>query len=112
MWLFRSYKRLQHGSCLSLTRRTQIAVALVERNSIRSTERMTGAHYRHAPAVRGPGRLCELVVNQLRDLSWQRQQCIEISACAATPGKERVEIGFAAVTLVTLASQRGTEFDG
>ena len=44
----------------SLARRTQIIGALVEGNSIRSTERMTNTHRdtHHAPDGRGRKRLC------------------------------------------------------
>jgi hypothetical protein len=65
---------------LSLARRTQIIGALVEGNSIRSTERMTDTHRDTIMRLMvevGAG--CAALHNeQMRNLSCQRIQCDEI----------------------------------
>jgi IS1 family transposase len=65
---------------LSLARRTQIVAALVEGNSIRSIERMTGTHRDTVMRLLvevGEGS-AKLLDEQMRDLSCQRLQCDEI----------------------------------
>jgi len=65
---------------LSLARRTQIVGALVEGNSIRSTERMTNTHRDTIMRLMVEvGRGCEKLHNeQMQNLSCKRIQCDEI----------------------------------
>ena len=70
---------------LSLDRRTQAIGALIEGNSIRSTERMTGIHrdtiMRFLVEV---GASCERIMDeQMRDLPCKRLQVDEIWTCVA-----------------------------
>jgi IS1 family transposase len=75
---------------LSLERRTQIVAALVEGNSIRSIERMTGTHRDTVMRLLvevGEGSK-KLLDEQMRDLSCQRLQCDEIWAYVAKKQKQ------------------------
>ena len=65
---------------LSLSRRTQIIGALVEGNSLRSTERMTGAHRDTVMRLMvevGTG-CAKIMDEEMRDLPYQRLQGDEI----------------------------------
>ena len=75
---------------LSLARRTQIVAALVEGNSIRSIERMTGTHRDTVMRLLvevGEGS-AKLLDEQMRDLSCQRLQCDEIWAYVGKKQKQ------------------------
>lgn len=76
---------------LSLERRTQIVSALVEGNSIRSIERMTGTHRDTIIRllVEVGGGSAKLIDEQMRDLSCQRLQCDEICAYV---GKKQAQV--------------------
>ncbi len=75
---------------LPLARRTQIVSALVEGNSIRSIERMTGTHRDTVMRLLvevGEGS-AKLLDEQMHDLSCQRLQCDEIWAYVAKKQKQ------------------------
>jgi len=75
---------------LSLARRTQIVAALVEGNSIRSIERMTGTHRDTVMRLLvevGEGS-AKLLDEQMRDLSCRRIQCDEIWAYVGKKQKQ------------------------
>jgi hypothetical protein len=75
---------------LSLERRIQLVAALVEGNSIRSIERMTGTHRDTVMRLLvevGEGSK-KLLDEQMRDLSCQRIQCDEIWAYVGKKQKQ------------------------